>query len=166
MTAKKISKIESVAQYFIYLSNRDKKSITNNKLQKLVYYAQAWSLVFNNKKLFNDPIEAWIHGPAVRKLYLQYRNMGFGPIQKDIDEKTIIIDKKDKAILDEVWTIYGKYDAEYLEILSHCEQPWQDTREGLQVYEGSSNEITRESMKQFYSAKLKKIQEEQNVRIR
>ena len=59
----------TVADYFLYKANKEKKPITNKKLQKLVYYAQAWSLVLNNKKLFSEPIEAWVHGPAVRSLY-------------------------------------------------------------------------------------------------
>ena len=89
MGARKTLKIEDVAKYFIYLANKDKKVITNKKLQKLVYYSQAWSLVMNDKKLFKDPIEAWVHGPAVRSLYVQYKNFGFSPIQEEVDEKTI-----------------------------------------------------------------------------
>lgn len=150
--------LKSVAQYFIYLSNKDKKAITNKKLQKLVYYSQAWSLVLHNKKLFRDPIEAWVHGPAVRNLYIQYKKFGFNPITEEVDEKTIKIQTKDKKLLNEVWKVYGKFDSEYLEMLSHLEQPWQDARSGLQDHESSNNEITAEAMKGFYVAKLEKVQ--------
>lgn len=34
------------------------------KLQKLVYYAQAWHLVWDNEPLFEEPIEA---GPEARR---------------------------------------------------------------------------------------------------
>ena len=39
------------------------------KLQKLVYYAQAWSLAWDNEILFDDPISAWIYGPVVKELF-------------------------------------------------------------------------------------------------
>lgn len=64
----KNTKAMEVGKYFIYLANKENKALTNKKLQKLVYYSQAWSLVLNdNKKLFKEPIEAWVHGPAVRR---------------------------------------------------------------------------------------------------
>jgi uncharacterized phage-associated protein len=79
-TYRKLTSVLDIGRYFIYLANQNHKPITNKKLQKLVYYSQAWSLVLNNKKLFNEPIEAWVHGPAVRSLYCRYKNFGFSPI--------------------------------------------------------------------------------------
>src|ERR1700730_81854 len=43
------------------------------KLQKLVYYSQAWSLVWDDEPLFDDAIEAWANGPVVRALYARHR---------------------------------------------------------------------------------------------
>ena len=34
-------------------------SITHLKLQKLIYYAQAWSLALKGKTLFEEEIQAW-----------------------------------------------------------------------------------------------------------
>lgn len=154
----KTMKALDVGKYFILLSNQGNKPITNKKLQKLVYYAQAWSLVLNNKKLFNEPIEAWVHGPAVRSLYVQYKNYGFNSITEQVDEGSIKISDEDKKLLDEVWKVYGKLDAGYLEMLTHSEKPWQDARDGLQSSENSDNEITPKAMKSFYSAKLQETQ--------
>ncbi len=39
------------------------------KLQKLVYYSQAWSLVWDDMPLFEEPIEAWANGPVVKSLF-------------------------------------------------------------------------------------------------
>lgn len=147
-----------VGKYFIHLANQDKKAITNKKLQKLVYYSQAWSLVLNDKKLFKDHIEAWVHGPAVRSLYVKYKNFGFSPIVEEVDVSSIKLSKGDKELLGEIWNVYGKLDAGYLEMLTHSEKPWQDARSGLQSYENSENEITPKSMKSFYSEKLEKAQ--------
>lgn len=150
----KILKARDVGRYFLYLANQEKKPITNKKLQKLVYYAQAWSLVLNNKKLFNEPIEAWVHGPAVRSLYVQYKKFGFEPIQEEIKASEFNISGKTKKFLDTVWQAYGKFDAGYLEMLTHSEKPWREAREGIQSSESSDNEISLKTMKSYYSKRM------------
>ncbi len=70
---------QNIAEYFLWKASNESRPVTNKKLQKLLYYAQAWSLVLRDKKLFDDKIEAWIHGPAIRKVYLGYKEFGFNP---------------------------------------------------------------------------------------
>jgi uncharacterized phage-associated protein len=146
-----------VALYFLKLAKQKKEPITNKKLQKLVYYAQAWSLVLNNEKLFSDPIEAWVHGPAIRSLYDRYKKFGFNPIKEDSEVNETDIPKDVKKVLDSVWGVYGKMDADYLELLTHSEDPWQEARKGLQFDESSGNEISLEVMKNYYSRKLAEV---------
>src|SRR3989344_7670488 len=111
----KILKAQDVGRYFLYLANQERKPITNKKLQKLVYYAQAWSLVLNDRKLFNEPIEAWVHGPAVRSLYVKYKKFGFEPIQEEVKASELNFSDQAKKLLNNVWKLYGKMDAGYLE---------------------------------------------------
>lgn len=129
----------------------------------MVYYAQAWSLVLNNKKLFPDKIEAWIHGPAIRELYFKFNKFGFKPIEtnlnKDVENE---LAKEDKELIEEVWRVYGKCDAEYLEFLTHSELPWQKAREGLDLAELSSKEINTDLMKDFYTKKLEEVKQQEN----
>lgn len=147
---------QQIAEYFLWKARGENKAVTNKKLQKLLYYAQAWSLVLRNKKLFSNKIEAWVHGPAVREVYFEYRKFGFGPITESINDETIAkIPGEIKKFLDQVWAVYGKRDAAYLEYLSHSETPWQKAREGLEPHIGSENEISLQEMKKFYSSKLK-----------
>lgn len=154
-STKKMSAL-GVAEYFIDKANKDGKLITNKKLQKLVYYAQAWSVVLNNKPLFSDKIEAWVHGPAIKSLYVKYKDFGFNPIKKDISPlKMKAINSKTKELLDNIWSVYGKLDAGYLELLTHSEKPWQDARAGLESHTSSDTEITIASMKSYYSERLK-----------
>ena len=61
-----------------------------------------------------------------------------------------------KGLLDEVWSIYGKFDASYLEKLTHSEAPWIDARAGLEANINSENEITLDSMRSYYSSVLDK----------
>ena len=46
-----------------------KGTMSAMKLQKLVYYAQAWHLVWEDKELFPEEIQAWANGPVVPSLY-------------------------------------------------------------------------------------------------
>src|ERR1035437_9478206 len=154
--AREILNAQQIAKYFIWKADSEKKTITNKKLQKLLYYAQAWSLVLRDKKLFTDKIEAWIHGPAVRSIYFEYKKFGFGPITESVANTDVSnISIETKKFLNHVWSVYGKKDAAYLEYLSHSEMPWQKAREGLEPNIGSENEISPKDMKEFYSSKLK-----------
>lgn len=143
-----------VAEYFIYLSIKDRRGISNKKLQKLVYYAQAWTLALTGNLLFSDKIEAWIHGPAIPLLYRKYKKFGFKPVKSE-NPNFNPKNSPNLQILNEVWRIYGKYDANYLEILTHQEDPWINARNELEFSESSSNEISTEEMKDFYTKKLK-----------
>jgi len=148
-----------VANYFLHIANIKNTDLTNKKLQKLVYYAQAWSLALNNKKLFDDKIEAWVHGPTIRKLFFKFRNkFGFEPIKVKIDQN---IEKKftddEKKVIHEVWRIYGKCSEEYLEKLVHSELPWQKARERLGLAEPSNREISTVLMKVYYAERLREV---------
>ncbi len=70
-----------VANYFLSLVNEDQgEGITNMKMQKLVYYAQGFSLAMLNKPLFEEPIEAWQYGPVVPTLYHAFKKYGNVPL--------------------------------------------------------------------------------------
>lgn len=151
---KKINALK-VALYFIKIANKENKPITNKKLQKLVYYAQVWSLVINNEKLFDERIEAWIHGPAIPTLYSKFKVFEFNPIKKDTSELKFFFTNRQKGLLDNIWNVYGKYDAGYLEALTHSELPWQEAREGLSSFEPSKNRINLQTAKKYYARKLR-----------
>ncbi|WP_400162943.1 Panacea domain-containing protein [Brevibacillus sp. TJ4] len=145
----------TVAKYFLTRSvpNTD-KAITHLKLQKLVYYAQAWYYTLFDKALFNEEIEAWVHGPVCPPLYNYYRDYGFDIIKKpnDPDETLLVINshKNVKAVLEFVWDLYGTHTGKELEDLTHREDPWKNARKNIGQYEHSNNIITLESMKKYY----------------
>lgn len=164
ISSEKKPKSVVIAEYFIKKSQAEGHVITNKKLQKLLYYAQAWSLVFNGKKIFDAPIEAWVHGPAVQEVYSAYKEFGFGNITTSINARDLeILTADEKKVLDDVWKAYGKFDANYLEILTHSEAPWQEARAGIAADEACSNEISPESMKAYYERRLKEAERSQKV---
>ena len=60
--------VRDIANWF--LSRND---MTHKKLQKLCYYAQAWyCALYDGTPLFDDEIQAWVHGPVIPALYPVY----------------------------------------------------------------------------------------------
>ena len=164
MTRRKTQKALSVAKYFIYKNNKEeKKNLTNKKLQKLLYYSQAWNLALYKKPLFSDTIEAWVHGPAVPWIYGQYKDYFMNNIAEKVTRADFsLLSRTEKGLLDLIWNVYGKYPADYLEVLTHTEDPWQIARENLEQCEPSTNEISKESMRIYYDKKLQEIKKKED----
>jgi uncharacterized phage-associated protein len=137
-----------VANYIICYFQAKGEEITHLKLQKLVYYTQAWFLALNNKKLFNDRFEAWIHGPVVRSLYSKFKDYSWKPILEKVDCPAFPenIDSHVKEVLD----AYGELTAEDLEYIVHRETPWLKARGDLHPLEPSTTFIDEKEMKSFY----------------
>lgn len=142
-----------------FLRNVDTESgdtISHLKLQKLVYYAQAWHYTLFNTPLFEEKIEAWMHGPVVRSIYDRFKDVA---VYSQIDINTLQLEApeisgKSLDLLSEIREIYGEHSAKYLEDLTHEEDPWIIARNGIPNYAYCEQEITLSSMKEFYSAKL------------
>lgn len=154
-----MSKVNQVTNYFIYLSNKEgQNDLTNKKLQKLLYYSQAWSLALRKKELFRENFEAWIHGPAIPSVYQKFKEFGSSAIALDVTSENFSgLNTQETQLLDEVWRVYGKYDAAYLELLTHSEGPWQRARNGASPYEASNSNISKKDMMEYYEQKTKKI---------
>lgn len=126
--------------------------MTTMKLQKLVYYCQAWSVVWDEASLFPQEIQAWASGPVVRELYDAHRGMFTIP---DIENGDIgKLNRRQKATINAVLKAYGDKPAQWLTDLSHMEQPWNDAREGYAPGDNCENEITLASMAEYYGSLL------------
>jgi len=147
------NKLYNVARYF--LSNIDPEageSITPLKLQKLVYYVQAWALGLYHTLVYEEDAQAWVHGPVYPSLYYLYRNYGYNNIPKIIDFDSTVFNDTEFEILEMVWYVYGKYDAKYLERLTHHEDPWRISRRGLDVSDKSNRPIPKDLIEKYYSS--------------
>jgi uncharacterized phage-associated protein len=147
-----------VADYFLLqVDALAGDTISNLKLQKLCYYAQAWSLALDDRPLFAEGIEAWAHGPAIPKLYRRFKKYGSQAIDPfDMATDPIRdLHPDHKGRLDEVWSLYGRLSGTQLRNLTHAERPWIDARGDTPPGENCTAEITHESMRAFYRRRLK-----------
>jgi uncharacterized phage-associated protein len=123
-------------------------AMTAMKLQKLLYYSQAWSLVWDEAPLFKEPIEAWANGPVVPEVYAGHRGEFSVSIWPSGDAAKLT--KVQTETVDAVLSYYGNKTAQYLSDLTHLEEPWRLARKGLDPSERSQREITLASMAEYY----------------
>ncbi len=134
---------------------RMKGPMTAWKLQKLVYYSQAWSLVWDDRPLFRARIEAWTNGPVAPALYQEHR--GKFKVRK-IDKgnpNNLVQDARET--IDIVLEHYGNKSPQWLSDLTHMEEPWRRARIGVPEGERSGNEITHASMAEYYGGLLPEV---------
>jgi len=123
-------------------------SMPTMKLQKLVYYCQAWSLAWFGRPLFNERIEAWKKGPVVRSLWELHRGEF---IATSIPGHPDRLDGASRRTIDAVLSFYGKKSADELSDLTHVERPWRDARRGCSADDRSACEIDQDGMRSYYS---------------
>lgn len=141
----------NVAKYFLALANECEDPITNLKLNKLVYYAQAWHLALFGTSLFQEDIEAWKHGPVLPVIYDAYKHFRWTPITGDnlsSEEMRQLFSAEQQELLDDIVEIYFPQTAYALEQMTRDEDPWVFARQGLAPHE--SNIITHDAMRIYY----------------
>ena len=131
-----------IANYLLWLADKDGYKITPLKLLKLVYFGYAWYLNLTGKKLFTEPIEAWRFGPVVPSLYHEFKRFGNHPITgyaefyntlEDDTPQYLTINGDDKtswAIVCAAWKHYKDKSAIELTNLTHeVDSPWHEAYE-------------------------------------
>ena len=138
--------VKDVAAYI--LDKCDKLSTW--KLQKLCYYSQAWSLVWDDGPLFEERIEAWANGPVVPILYGLHR--GQFHISEIDGGDASELDQDQRDTVDAVLEFYGDKEAAWLSALTHKERPWREAREreNLTAGERGNAEILPDIMAEYY----------------
>ncbi len=136
--------VHDVAAYIL----KKQGEMSAMKLQKLVYYSQAWSLVWDEKPLFRAQIEAWANGPVVPVLYQKHRGQFSLKAWPDGDWKKITGEAK--KTIDSVLKFYGDKTGHWLSELTHKEHPWRDARVGLSDDDRCNREITLAAMAEYY----------------
>lgn len=145
--------------------NRKGDTVSHKKLQKLLYYVEAWHLVNFGTSIVDENFEAWVHGPVIPELYHQLKDHGFNNliVVNDDEEKTVqqeiqeIITKNKVStesleLISSVLDRYASLSSLQLELLSHSEKPWLDARGNCAPHERCTNVISKDTMLSFYSA--------------
>lgn len=144
---------ENVANYLIFLASqenqeKEREGITNLKLQKVLYFAQAYYLAKLGKPIFSEKLEAWEYGPVVPEVYRKLKRNGSKPIISEEDKSTLA--EEDKEILKKVWDSFGGYSASRLVDIVHAHTPWKEANAS------ADKVISHKAIKDYYSPLLNK----------
>lgn len=141
-----------IANFFLATADVHDATIDPLKLQKLLYYAQGFSLAIRGEALFEDEFEAWPHGPVVPSVYHHFKRFGRGAIDPP-DETEFdwdqIDDEEVEDLLDEVWEEFGQYSGWALRDMTHAEPPWKKGHQRV------DQRISRRSMATYFKARVK-----------
>lgn len=122
------------------------------KLQKLCYYAQAWSLAWTEEPIFTEDFQAWANGPVCPELFHNHQGrftIGSGDLSKG-NPDNLTEDEKDTINI--ILRDYGEMEPFELRELSHKEAPWKDARNGLPEGAYSQATITKDAMGAYYGS--------------
>ncbi len=150
-----ISKEENIVSVFDVASailQHCNAPISTMKLHKLLYYCQAWNLVWEEKPLFKEKIEAWANGPVIRELFNFHRGM-YQISRKDFPlGNADRLSSNQKETVESVLNFYGNRSAQWLIDQTHSEKPWRSARKGLSSNERGDVEIGLDDMEDYYSS--------------
>jgi uncharacterized phage-associated protein len=149
-----MSSASDVADYFLSKTDQHfEDSISNLKLQKLLCYAQGLHLARFNRPLFNDKIEAWVHGPVVPELWKRFRVYGDTGIPRPNRIQEFALETQ--KFLDDVYKVYGRFSAWQLRCMTHREAPWRETPQ--------SRIISHQSLKSHFKTELASLLSSDNA---
>ena len=159
-----MASIEDVTDYVITRAKLEEApvSLTHLKLQKILYYIQAWSLGINEKALFNESFQAWVHGPVCREVYDRFSTKTmYSEIELSdrVKEGGFDLSSDQTNFIEYILENYLRFSGAELEDMTHKEQPWIEARSGLSQFARSENSISVDSMKEYYGRLWKEINE-------
>lgn len=138
---------KDIADYFLAQVDEEAgDSLSNLKLQKLLYYAQGAFLAIHHRPLFEDRIEAWEHGPVVPTLYRGLNHHGADPVPLERPIDLAAYEPAVRDLLDEVYLVYGQFSASKLRDMTREEAPCKNTPRG--------EEIDLAAMREYFSTQL------------
>lgn len=138
-----------VADWFLNAVDRGAgDSLTHLKLQKLVYYAQAWALALLGRPLFEEDFQAWTHGPVVLSVWHRFKDHGWQALPA-VDEVEAF-EPEVEDLLRDILAVYGEHSAKTLEEMTHREEPWLLTRGNLSPEAMSNAIIPQQQMANYF----------------
>lgn len=143
-----MAKALDVAKFFINLAadSINEDLATNMRVNKLLYFAQAYSLKHLGYNLIEEPFEAWQYGPVVRDVYNTFQVNGKYGIDK-VDFDTDILSREEQLYLLDIALMYDDVSTSKLMKISHVDGgPWET------VYNSTSKKVIPLSLINEYYA--------------
>lgn len=137
---------EAIAKYIIWHEWEAKRPVSNLRLQKFLYFVQAYCIATNGIPLFDDKMYGWDFGPVIPEVYEKYRKYGSMIIQdvKDCSDAPIFDIEKERIDL-MLEACSDKSNTELLEITQN-QTPWKMAYKGFT----KDREITIGSMRRYF----------------
>ncbi len=151
--------INDVCDYIIVKVTAAGESLNFLKLQKLVYYCQAWHLAIHKQPLFDGKFQAWIHGPVSRELFDRFKEEKSLYTEMDESDTRLGFDvsgivKSKRLFINDVLETYAGLSGTQLEEMSHSENPWIEARKGHRPTQRCEVEISETTMQKYYEKRL------------
>jgi uncharacterized phage-associated protein len=121
-------------------------TISNLKLQKILYYLQGHFLAVFDKPLFEEKIEAWKFGPVIGNIYQKYKIYDKCIPTDNLEYDISNLTEDEINFIKNIYDIYSNFSAKRLVEMTHSEAPFRNAFGG----DYTNNEITKESMKDFF----------------
>lgn len=144
-------KVQDVADFFVDSALNDPDdNMTNLRVNKLLFFAQGWSLARRNgKPLFNDDFFAWDLGPVIPDVYHRFKVAGRNKIQ-DVDNENYDenFSEEEAQLLIDVLRAYSRYSTSGLVDMTHRSgTPWS------KVYEAHvKNVIPKKDIQAYFES--------------
>ncbi|AWG62996.1 Panacea domain-containing protein [Mycobacteroides abscessus] len=135
-----------VAAYIL----RQRKIVESVRLQKLLYYSQAWHLVAMDAPLFEDQIAAYELGPVVHSVWKKYEGQVTISHRNAVGDPDALTDSE-REVVDAVIEAYRRILPFELSALTHIEAPWVDA-----WARRFDRGISHEAMRSYYASEVVK----------
>lgn len=115
-----------VARYIIDYEATQGRTVSNLRLQKLLYFVQCAFIGILGYACFDDNIEAWDYGPVVPKVYRAYKEYGSTVIPASSRPLNNNFSDKDSAIIATMLSATSNRTTGELVDITHRQDPWRN----------------------------------------
>ena len=122
-------------------------TISNLKLQKMMYYQQGFHLAYFGTPLFDEDIVAWQYGPVVPSVYQEYKSFESNSISTS--KEGISLSDDEEELFNNVYEEYNQFSAVALMKMTHEETPWKTTE--------INSVISRDKMAAFFKTQIEAL---------
>lgn len=126
------------------------EGISNLKLQKLLYFCQAFALAKQGRPMFKEELYAWKYGPVVKEVYEAYKEHKNNPLPEPAaTANDTALSDTDKEIVDEMLETFSGYSAIRLMNITHSHKPWKNLEKKVEKGERDII-IPQKAIKKYY----------------